>query len=461
MSTPTALVPPAGSGLRAVPGDPGRPLVGYTFEFLRDQVGWARSRYDRYGSVSWCRAFGTTMVMVADATANETVTANRDQVFSQNAWDYFIGRFFGRGLMLLDGEEHLAHRRIMLQAFSRRRLSGYAASMGPVIAAGVAAWQPGDRFLVYPAVKQLTLDVATRTFMGAELGPEADRVNQAFVAAVRAGTAYVRAPVPGGRWQRGLRGRRVLEEYFARLVPAKREEEGEDLFAALCHARSEEGEVFDDDDVVNHMIFLMMAAHDTITIGLSTMIYELARHPELRERARAESVAIGDGPLDLEAVDRLHTLDLVMRESLRLVTPVPTLPRRPVRDTEILGFFVPAGVMVVLEPMLTHRLPDYWPDPDRFDPARFEADQPSSGGQPGDGRRLSIDRGAYFPFGGGVHRCIGMHFGQIEVKYVMHELLLRFDWSVKPDYRMPLDTKALPKPADDLPVLLRPLRAGR
>ena len=207
-STPQALVPPPGSDLRPVPGDPGRPVVGYTFDFLRDQVGWARTRYEQYGPVSWCRAFGTTFIDVADPTANEVVTANRDKVFSQSAWDYFIGRFFGRGLMLLDGDEHLAHRRIMAQAFSRRRLVGYADSMGPVIESGIASWQPGDQFLVYPAVKQLTLDVATRTFMGARLGPETDRVNRAFVDTVRAGTAFVRAPVPGGRWRRGLQGRR-------------------------------------------------------------------------------------------------------------------------------------------------------------------------------------------------------------------------------------------------------------
>lgn len=452
MTAPTALAPPPGSGLHPVPGDAGRPVIGYTMDFLRDQVGWARRRYERFGPVSWCRAFGTTMVNVFDAHAVETVTANRDRAFSQSAWDYFIGRFFTGGLMLLDGEEHHRHRRIMLQAFSRQRLASYAASMGPVIERGVAGWQPAERFLVYPALKQLTLDVATRTFMGAEPGPEADRVNQAFVDAVRAGTALVRAPVPGSRWRRGLVGRRVLVDYFSGLVPQKRAGDGDDLFSALCHARSEEGEVLDDDDVVNQMVFLMMAAHDTVTITLATMAYELARHPEWRERARAESVALADEPLDLTSVERLRTLDLVMRESLRLVTPVPTLPRTATRDTELLGFHVPAGVMLVLQPNLVHRLPTYWPDPDRFDPTRFEAD--AGDGEDRTDRGQARHRGVYVPFGGGVHRCIGMHFGQIEAKAVMHHLLRRFDWSVPEGYRMPVDSTALPKPADDLPVRL-------
>lgn len=444
MAAPAALTPPAGSGLRHVPGDAGRPVVGYTFEYVRDQLAWARSRYDSYGPVSWCRAFGTTMVNLVGADANEAVLVNRDSVFSQAGWHYFIGRFFGGGLMLLDFDEHLHHRRIMQQAFTRTRLRGYADRMAPVIADGIAAWQPGDRFLVYPALKKLTLDVATSVFVGATLGPAADRVNRAFVDTVRAGTAAVRAPVPGGRWWRGLRGRTLLEEHFAAMLPAKRTSDGDDLLAALCHAESEDGEVFSDSDVVNHIIFLLMAAHDTVTITLSTMMYQLARNPSWQRRAREESVAFGSAPPELGDVGAFATLDRVMRECLRLVSPVPSLPRRTTRDTDVFGYFVPEGALLTVAPGLTHRLEEYWPDSDRFDPARFSSDN----------HQNVAARWAYIPFGGGVHRCIGMHFAQIEVVLVMHQILQRFRWRVEPSYVMPLDTTALPTPADDLPVSL-------
>lgn len=119
---------------------------------------------------------------------------NRDRVFSQEGWHHFIGHFFHRGLMLLDFDEHRQHRRIMQHAFARKRLHGYAQQMAPVITDGIGRWQPRSGFLVYPAIKQLTLDVVTKAFMGSTLGPEADSINRAFI-----DTGHDRAATPGRR----------------------------------------------------------------------------------------------------------------------------------------------------------------------------------------------------------------------------------------------------------------------
>ena len=105
-------------------------------------------------------------------------------------------------------------------------------------------------------------------------------MNKAFIAAVRAGTAVIRRPVPGSTWSKGLHARALLEKFFRAHLPAKRRYGGDDLFAQLCRAESEYGHGFSDDDIVNHMIFLLMAAHDTTTITLSSMAYHLAKHPE-------------------------------------------------------------------------------------------------------------------------------------------------------------------------------------
>lgn len=259
--------------------------------------------------------------------------------------------------------------------------------------------------------------------------------------------SVVRIPLPGGRWWRGLRGRQLLDGAIHAMVPHRRASDGDDLFAALCHATSEDGAAFSDDDIVNHMIFLLMAAHDTTTITLSVMVYELARHPVWQDRARAQSNALATDHPDFDTLEDLTVLDLVMRESIRLVPPVPSLPRRTTRDTEVLGHFVPGGTTVSVNPTLTHRLPGIWDDPDTFCPERFTAE-----------RAVDIPAGAYVPFGGGVHRCVGMHFGRLEVLSVMHQLLRRFRWGVEPGYVMPLDTTALPTPADGLPVRLVRLR---
>ena len=111
--------------------------------------------------------------------------------------------------------------------------------MGPALREGVASWGSVDRPRLYWALKQLTLDVATRVFMGMRSGDDAHRINAAFVSSVRAGTALVRFPVPGGRWSAGLHGRKVLERYFSETLPAKRKSDEDDLFTALCHATTE------------------------------------------------------------------------------------------------------------------------------------------------------------------------------------------------------------------------------
>ncbi|MFC0037519.1 cytochrome P450 [Actinomadura rayongensis] len=450
MAARILATPPDGSGLKPVTGAPGLPYIGQTLQVMRNPFGTATKRYKQFGPVSWSWLLGRRTVTVQGPEAAEIVLVNRDKAFASGpAWSYYIGPFFRRGIMLLDFDEHLHHRRIMQQAFTRDRLRAYMTAMAPGIGRGLDAWTPGDRFTVLGHVKQLTLDLAVDVFMGVDLDrAEADRINGAFVDAVRAGTAYVRFPVPGLRWQRGLRARRVLEDFFRAHLPAKRRDGGDDLFAALCQAETDDGHRFTDDDVVNHMIFALMAAHDTTTITLTTMAYYLAKHPEWQERLRDESLALGKPELAFEDLDRLTGIELVMKEALRLVAPVPALPRRAVRDTEILGHHIPAGTTVVVPLLTNHHMPEWWPDPERFDPERFARCEDK------------VHRYAWEPFGGGAHKCIGLHFAGMQVKSVLHQWLLRYRWSVPGRYTWPLDTTSLPSPKDGLPVRLDPLEAS-
>jgi len=406
-----------------------------------------RQRYDQYGPVSWTRLFGLRVVQMLGPDANQFVLMNKGDLFSNHGgWDFFIGPFFHRGIMLLDFEEHRWHRRIMQQAFTKNALRGYLERMGPRITAGLDTWPEGG-IKVLPRVKRLTLDLATDVFMGQELGPRSEQVNRAFVDTVRAGTALLRFPVPGLRWSKGLRGRRVLEQLFRDEIPTKRAQEDNDLFSALCHATTEDGDRFSDDDVVNHMIFLMMAAHDTTTITLSNLFYHLASAPEWQERLREESRALGKTQLEYEDLEKLPGIGLAMKEALRLCAPVPSLPRRTVRDVEYDGFHIPKGSFITMAPYFTHYMEEYWPDAERFDPERFAEHR----------REDKVHPYAWVPFGGGAHKCIGLHFADMQVKAILHQVLLKYRWRVPADYVMPVDTTSLPVPKDGLPVTLERL----
>jgi cytochrome P450 len=437
--------PPPGSGLRPIPGDPGLPLLGHTLGFLANTLTTTRRLYDLFGSVYWVDSFGTQIVMVVGPDGLETVLANRDGAFSsQLGWDYFIGAFFDRGVMLMDGDEHRHHRRILQQAFKRERLVAYLDTMNPAITRGLAAWPQGPGFLMYDATKTLTLNIATEVFMGAKLDAESEQLNEAFIDTVVGGQAFIRADVPGGRWHRGLRSRELLAGYFRSQIPSRRAGDGDDLFSVLCHAESEEGERFSDEDIVNHMIFTMMAAHDTSTITVAMAAFYLARHPEWQDRVREESRALRKPAIGFDDLDALPALDLVFRETLRMNAPVGMVAREAVKDTAINGRYVPAGSKIMLAIYPSQRMEPFWHDPDTFDPERFSPERAED----------QSHKFAWVPFGANVHKCIGMHFGGMEVKAILHQLLLGHRISVAPGYEPPMDYGTGPFPIDGLPLEL-------
>jgi cytochrome P450 len=436
---------PEGAGLQPIPGDKGLPILGHALTVATLPIEFLESRLATYGEISWMRGLGVPFVLALGPDAAQEVFANTDHAFSQKGQELFLGRFFKRGLMLLDFDEHHFHRRIMQEAFTRERLGGYLHAMDTIGRAAAAAL-PEHELLVYPYLKRTLLDIATVVFMGDEPGPHGRLMNRAFTDCLRAATAAVRFPVPGSRWSAGVRGRRALEEYFHNNIDARRTSGGDDLFAALCRVRDEDGNQFTHDDVVNHMIFLMSAATDTSAAAATAVLHQLALHPEWQDRVRAESSAeIGDGGLDLDALDRMQSLGMVINESMRLFAPVPAIFRKTLLDTSIQGYFVPADTMVVVAPWLNHYWPGLWTDPHAFDPERFS-----------DARREDRShRLAFMPFGAGAHKCIGMHFATVVVKAVIHHLLRDHRIEMRSGYTLEWDMTALPAPTDGFPLLVR------
>src|ERR1700728_2015918 len=269
--TPRKLAdPPPGSGLKPVMGDRGLPVLGHLIEMMRGGPDYLLFLYETKGPV----IFGDSPVLPGVAAlgpdAAQVIYSNRNKDYSQQGWVPVIGPFFNRGLMLLDFEEHMFHRRIMQEAFVRSRLVGYVEQMDQVVSQVIAdAWVANDaRFLLYPAMKELTLDIASMVFMGHEPGTDRElltKVNKCFTMTLGAGNAVIRTGVPPFTWWRGLKARQLLENYFEERVREQRRKDGNDLLSVLCQTEDDDGNRFSDQDIVNHMIFLMMAAHDTST----------------------------------------------------------------------------------------------------------------------------------------------------------------------------------------------------
>ncbi|MEV0466819.1 cytochrome P450 [Nocardia tengchongensis] len=448
--TQFVAAPPAGSELRQVSG-PATNSISQLLRQRRDPVRAAREDEAAYGPVYALNMFGTRWIIAGGPDAAQQVLMSKDRVFANGpAWQPLNGPFFDRGLLMLDFEEHRAHRSIMQQAFGRPALTSYLTALHAIVERHLGEWSEGslsqgDPALMHRRLERLTLDVALEVFMGARLPrEESARISKAVMETLAGGGAMVRAAIPGNRWWRGLRGRRIVEAFLMDRIPAAREQQGSDLLSMLCHAIDEDGARFDDGDVVNHMIFLLAAAHDTTTGTLTNMVYNMAKYPDWQKRARVRSLEMPH-ELGYDELAELTELEWILKETTRLCTPIQIEPRVAVADTEVCGYFIPEGSVVVVPTLVNHQRPEIWSHPEEFDPERF-----------GDERaEHKQHRMAWAPFGGGPHKCIGQHFAGLEIKMVLHQLLRSFEWEVPQDYVMPLDMSATPIPKDSLPVTLR------
>jgi cytochrome P450 len=437
--------------LNGIPGEPGWPVLGKSLEVLRNPAKVSREMVGKYGHIYWSNAFGRTNVTMLGPEANEYVLMDRDRNFSsKGGWDPLLGLLFPNGLMMRDFEDHRAHRRIMQVAFKQPAMQNYVSKLNEGIHQGLERWREKGDFRFYQAIKQLTLNTAASVFLGMPLGKEADQVNQAFFDSVQAAVAVIRTPIPGTKMWRGVQGRKYLERFFREQIPLRRGTQGTDMFTLLCNAVDDDGNSYTDSDIVDHMDFLMMAAHDTLTSSITTLIYELCRHPEWQDAARRECAAL-NLPADSVPYEHLADLQIIewcFKEALRMNPPVPSIPRMALREFQFGGYTIPAGTTVNISPGYTHKMPELWENPQNFEPDRFSE-------QRAEDRKHKF---AWVPFGGGAHMCIGLHFAYMQTKVFMYQLLLNYRFHLDDGYEADFQIMPIPKPKDGLPIHLRPLK---
>ena len=294
-----SFTPPKRNSLTHIPGDEGWPIIGKTLEVLADPKGHVERNAAKYGLVYRTHLFGETSVGCSDPRPTNSCCSIRPSCSPRpTAGASILGLLFPRGLMLLDFDEHRLHRRALSVAFKSGPMKSYLAELDTGIAARVAQWKakPGP-MLFYPAMKQLTLDLAATSFLGADIGPEVDEITRAFVDMVAAAVALIRKPLPGTQMARGVRGRKRIVAYFSEQIPIRRAKDGgDDLFSQLCRATHEDGALLSTQDIVDHMSFLMMAAHDTLTSSLTSFIGGLAAHPRWQASCATKSRRLGIAP---------------------------------------------------------------------------------------------------------------------------------------------------------------------
>jgi cytochrome P450 len=307
------------------------------------------------------------------------------------------------------------------------------------VARAIAGWRAGDTIDLYAWTRVLALRIAMRALFGLDPDDRAD-VSTAhdFEEALGFWSRDYLLQVlrgPGTPYRRLMDARRRLDELiFAEIVRRRTTgERGEDILSLLLDATDEDGEGLSKRHIRDEVMTLLFAGHDTTTSTVAFLFYELARDADARER-------VGD---ELAAGSTAE-LELALDETLRLYPPAWIGPRRAIEPFEFAGVQVPAGIPVNYCSWASHRLPDVWPDPERFDPQRFAP-----------GNRERIPKGAYVPFGGGSRTCIGMRFGQQEIRTIAAAILERFDPQLVDGYELEVRQMPTIGPKHGLPVMLR------
>ncbi|MBL4836294.1 MAG: cytochrome P450 [Kordiimonadaceae bacterium] len=436
--------------LRDIPGNSGLPILGHTLKVIKNPVALGKKMLAKYGPVYRTNAFFRDSVHLYGVEANEFLLLDKDKNFSSEmGWWPYLGRLFPRGLMLLDFDEHKAHRRIMATAFKTTPMKGYLERLNDAMPERIKAWGEKGSFEFYPAIKTLSLDMATTVFLGLEPGEESEKVNKALTNMVAASVGIIRIPLPGTRMGKGVKSRKYLVQYLDTQIAERRVKTGSDIFTQLCQAEAEDGTKFTNQEIIDHMIFLWMAAHDTITSSVTSLVYQLARNTDWQQKLRTEITELGlnDGRLPYKLLNKLELTEFAFKEALRLNPPVPMMPRKTVREVAFGGYILPKNTIVNISPISIHRSEDIWDNPQDFNPLRFSAE----------GGAKERHRFAWIPFGGGAHMCVGLHFAYMQTKVIMTHLLPHFEITVPEGYKAKFQILPLIKPIDGLPITLKAL----
>jgi cytochrome P450 len=358
-------------------------------------------------------------IFMVGPEANRFVLHSGREHFSHDlGWTPIIGDSLGKGLLNMDDPEHARHRKMWNPAFTSAYMETYLPVIQRVIAERTQHWPALDAVDVYAEAREITFDAAAAALAGFRTGAEVDQLRELFY------TLLHGFDPTEDTWdafmQQMLRTRGELGAMLLALIAARRRlpegEQPRDVVGMIVRARDEQGQALSDEQLLAHLNILLVAGHETTTTLGAWVLYLLATQPEQRQRVQAELAArLGDseGPIPVEAIRSMKTLDNFIKEAGRLYPPVINVPRGVVKDFEFAGYRVPAGTSMRLALAASHRLPHIFTNPDLFDPDRFAPPREED-------RRFPY---ALVTFGGGSRICIGMNFANIEVKALAAHVL--------------------------------------
>jgi cytochrome P450 len=441
------------AGIAYPPGET-RFSIPRTRRFANEPLEMLLESYERYGPVFTLRLFHSNVVFMLGPAANHHMLVSHASNFRWRDGQFrdLIG-LMGDGLLTIDGDFHRRSRMIMLPAFHRENITASFDVIVQETTNALDGLSPGDELDLYAWTRKLAMRVAMRALFG--LDPDGGRARAIDAASLfeealgfYASDYFLRVlRMRGTPWWRMQKAARELDALIYSEVAERRAsgQRGEDILSLLLDAQDEDGNTLNELQIRDEVMTLLFAGHDTTTSTISFMFYELARNPHVAARLVAEQ----DGPAGLRSVagaaqltsGELSELEMVLDETLRKYPPAWVGPRRAIESFEFGGHTIPARAFVNYCSWASHHLPDVFEDPEQFRPERFTPEA-----------KAAMPKGAYVPFGGGSRTCIGMRFGQLEVRTIATLILQRFSLSLPDEFQLQIRQMPTISPKHGLPM---------
>jgi cytochrome P450 len=407
-ASPTASSPTVPS----LPPGPRLPRLLQTALWATQPGALSRHYRRRYGDTFTLRplGLGDVVVVTKPETIREVFAGDRE-VFRAGEANAVMSPVLGRhSLLVIDGERHLRHRRMLTAPFHGEAVRAYRERVAELAAAEVERWPVGEELALRPRMQAITLEVILRAVIGVSDATRLERLRASLSKLTRIGllemwVAFTYPRLVSRPRLRALTTLRVMpevdrllrEEIAAhRAGPAGRE----DVLAQLLAARDAEGAGLTDEELRDHLITLLVAGHETTTTALAWCFERLLRHPD----------ALGKLEAEIAAGEQERYLDAVINETLRVRPVLDAVWRKLSAPAEVEGRLLPAGALVMPSILLVQRSHAF-PDADAFRPERFLEDNPPSY--------------TFIPFGGGARRCIGASFAMMEMRAILRAVLER------------------------------------
>lgn len=373
-------------------------------------------------------------VYLFGAEANKFVFANSDAFNWWEAFQVLVPVDGPTALIVSDGADHRRRRSLVQPAFHHRHIANYLQIMAANADAVIDTWHPGETIDIFAQLRSAIRRSAIESLFGQRMAAHADFLGEQLqplmdltsrLPQVLRAEQRLRSPA----WRRAMAARaRIDALIYAEIARARSHPSADDnVLATLVDGRTQDGEALRDNEIRDQVVSLIAAGYETTSAAMGWAVYALLSAPGVWQTAAAEvRDTLGDRAPDAAGLNSLTYLNGVVHETLRLYPPAVISARKVTRDLSFAGRRIRAGRTLVFSPYVTHRLPELWVDPLRFEPRRWD---PAS---PGYRRAAPYE---FLPFGGGTHRCIGSGFATAELTVMLARLLSRSRLSL-PDQRI-------------------------